>query len=208
MKQDDLPNLKPGDELLAEDINALSKAIRRESRVGGGKYVDERTTGSYGSYGSPRPWVQTIVIVVAVPAVGSIYTVKERYWNNKDEEWQTIDQEWPLDASDLSLVMEVDDRIVAYWDRLRKAFVPTGGMGEVELASAIDFHLIQPLALTDATAYVEVDDYYDGEDPGRYITINNKTAREDYIFEGVVGNKGVAYYNRRKKRYVIWNMQC
>jgi hypothetical protein len=163
----------------------------------------------------PVPWVQTIVEVTDDDDTDNqLYKVKRRYWNNKDEKWETEDKEYELDSSDLDITLTEEDRVVAFWDATRKMFVPTTGGEDEGVASAIEFKLTERLLLADYRAAAEVTnysgiwDYYDGSDPGRYLYVYNKKVEDGFMFEGLIGRHGMALYNKRMKRYVIWNLNC
>jgi len=158
----------------------------------------------------PSAWIQSIVQVTNDDdADNQLYKVKLRYWDRITSAWALVDKEWDLDASDLDMALSNDNRVVAYWDATRSMYVPTGGSGtETGLSSAIEFTLTAVLEVTDEKAAAEVDLYYDGNDPGRYLDVYNKLTSEDYMFEGVIGAMGMAKYNKRLERYVIWNLQC
>jgi hypothetical protein len=114
----------------------------------------------FGSSGS-TPWYQTIVEITAEdtdddgnPKDGLFKCVR-RYYDGQDDTWKNDDGEWHLDVRGLTAASggedsggeptpetsegqgdtdyEVGDRLVAWWDRQRQAFVPCGNSGGNQL---------------------------------------------------------------------------
>ena len=69
------------------------------------------------------------------------------------------------------------------------------------------------LATTDASKSGQTVDSYGGsqqdvQNPGTTVTIYNMAASSNYLFEGVVGHKGMALYNAADDKYNIVQMEC
>jgi hypothetical protein len=81
-------------------------------------------------------------------------------------------------------------------------------------ATHIEFTLTAELTDSASSVTADVDDYYEGRHPdpkGNGITLYNKEASgspANFIFEGDSGDKGMAIWDRRNKRYRIWQMEC
>ena len=72
----------------------------------------------------------------------------------------------------------------------------------------IEFHLDEALATTDSDCNATVDAFHDGVDPGSSITLYNKSASSNYIFEGSNNDKGIALYSPNDDRYTIVQLEC
>lgn len=75
----------------------------------------------------------------------------------------------------------------------------------------IEFHLDEALATTDASCDATVDAYHDGRDPdpsNSGITLYNKSASTNYIFEGSTNDKGEALYSPENNYYIIIQLEC
>lgn len=78
-------------------------------------------------------------------------------------------------------------------------------------AAWIEFHLDEALATTDASCDATVDAYHDGRNPdpsSSGITLYNKSANSNYIFEGSTNDKGEAWYSPENDYYIISQLQC
>ncbi len=77
------------------------------------------------------------------------------------------------------------------------------------LAKHIEFTLGTALATTDASiGNATVNDSYDGIAPTGTQTVYNKAASSNYIFEGDIGDKGMAVLDYSDGHYKIWQMEC
>lgn len=117
-------NWKRGDILSAKQVSILARIA---SRVGGGSgsFSDGVMTNSVIAQTNLPLFVQSIVIVTEVIAGGKTYNVKRRYYD-PNSGWTTANESaWLMDGSDLdNTTLEVDDKIPAYWDSQRSAYVP------------------------------------------------------------------------------------
>jgi hypothetical protein len=57
-----------------------------------------------------------------------VYHVKRRYFSHQNQQWRTVDMHNnELDAEDLGLSFETGDKVVAYWDQIRRMWIPIAG---------------------------------------------------------------------------------
>jgi len=129
---ENFPSKKPGDALSARHINDLGRVFGRLSRISGTNQ-DIRQSGSTISVASSIPWEQHIVIISNLKINAGdtddsgLYLVQIRYYSFDDAEWKTDDsKEWILDTTSFTVIYKVGDKVVAYWDELRGAYVPMG----------------------------------------------------------------------------------
>ncbi len=192
---------------------------QKTGRISSGERpVSKRTTPFLEKPGERlRQWLQYVVRVVSIEdEEGQLYKVKRRFWDKSASTWLTYGREYDLDSSELDMTLGVDDKIVAYWDSLREMFVPTGGTEESGPSSAIEFKLTEVLTTIMAEVQVERTSFYDGTDPGQYLTILNPSDQDGgFVFEGAIGKAGWALYNANyvwgggeTGAYVIWNLNC
>jgi len=122
---------KPGDALSAKHINRLGIVSNRMSRLMCSNVSASHHTGSHIGVVAHAPWKQQIVIVTDLqiseddPVYNRLYLVRPRYYKSEVGYWDLdVSAEWILDARDMELDLAVGDKVVAYWDRQRGAFVP------------------------------------------------------------------------------------
>ncbi len=77
------------------------------------------------------------------------------------------------------------------------------------LAKHIEFTLGTALLTTDASvSNATVTDSYEGIAPTGTQTVYNRSASTNFIFEGDVGDKGMAVLNNSNGQYKIWMVEC
>ncbi len=77
------------------------------------------------------------------------------------------------------------------------------------LAKHVEFTLGTALATTDASvSNATVTDFYEGISPTGTQTVYNRSASSNFIFEGDIGDKGMAVLDYSDGRYKIWMMEC
>lgn len=96
----------------------------------------------------------------------------------------------------IAIPTKTDDGMVYLIDRL------------FHKARFIEFTLTSPLTTSNTSVPVDVDNHWDGMDPGATETVYNKSASSAYIFEGASGNKGLAVLDEHNGHYIIFNMEC
>ncbi len=121
------PKKKPGDSLSADHVNALSEACGLAVNEMTGTYQVGLNTGTARSTASPPFAVKHIVIVVSRVSQ-YLYNVRPRYYDHLDNTWKTNDRSGPylMDSKDFEVDYKKDDKVVAYWDEQRAAFIPIG----------------------------------------------------------------------------------
>lgn len=134
--------------LTAEEVNTLFELAGKVSRMMPGAFM----SGAHGNTGifqnAPAPWVQHTVEISSDELLyedhySGMYNCKIRYYDHSVRKWRSSSNEWLLDASDFSMMLldnfyfsyleqhqvrsgllMQNDRIAAWWDRQRGAFVP------------------------------------------------------------------------------------
>jgi len=123
-------DLEGGDSISASKfLNPVKRAAFRSVGIG------SNTFGQFGpdqtSLGIPTPWAQREVEISDLnenddDADNSArYLCRVRFWNNVDEVWKSQEKEWKLDCLDLGNQLFVGARLTAYWNPMRKRFIPT-----------------------------------------------------------------------------------
>lgn len=78
-------------------------------------------------------------------------------------------------------------------------------------AKWIRFELTQTLGTTDLTKSASVDSFFDGIDPDPTdagVTVRNLAASSNYVFEGAIGAKGIAYFDSQNNQWQIVQIEC
>ena len=127
------PRKKPGDDLEAEHVNRLSEIARKVSDGTETGYVVSEGGRSAGL----MPFIQRPMVVTAeecdldgdgtVPAAEQGRDeVRPRYYDQGDDTWKTDMDAGPycLDTDAASILVEVDDIIVAFYDPQSGRFIP------------------------------------------------------------------------------------
>lgn len=131
------PIKKEGDDLGASHVNALSAGVEKaELYQKKGFFVN----GS----GIPSIDVQTVVIAeVGCDGNPDLYRVVVRYWDPVSSSWATSSREgnkgYRLDATDTDLSFDVDDKIQAFYNAQRGAYIPLLGGGGSAGSHHIEF---------------------------------------------------------------------
>ncbi len=139
------PEKNAGEPLSAEHINKLSSVASRFGSISGSSGTNIRHGESVVSISSPPIWNQHIVEVSNKKINGAdtedsgLFLVKFRWYSFDDAEWKTDDKEFELDATELTTKLELEDKLVAFWDQQRGMFVP------VEQDQGKYFELSDPL---------------------------------------------------------------
>lgn len=127
------PLKKEGDGLGAEHVNWLTAGVERmmSPEEGGTGGSLSPPSGSYpaGSvYPSPFSLQNFEVVEIGCDGDPNLYRIVPRYWNNETQGWVTEssadNKGFSLDATDTELTYEVFDKVQAYYDAQRGAYIP------------------------------------------------------------------------------------
>lgn len=121
--------------LTASHVNRISRSVEQFAHQRGGGYTREIHDPS--GFGRPldAPWQQFIFTITDLqidtgdsPTSG-LYLGRIRWYSLDGDDWNTDtdDRERVLDAREFSFTFVVGDKVVAYWDRQREAFIPIAG---------------------------------------------------------------------------------
>ena len=122
-------DVKPGDRLTADHVNALNKAARVVEAISPGSFQNT----AMGTNVPLEPFSMHRVIIVEedydvglANNLNDCYEIRLLYYDFDDRRWYADDQSGPyfLDGSDFG-AQEVGNKLVAYWDQQREMFVPT-----------------------------------------------------------------------------------
>lgn len=137
------PMKRAGEHLSADHINAISQAVSDLIGVVPGSFQDGWfSKAGRGTSGSPY-FVKNIVVITSVVDSEGVYEVQPRYYDHTEGRWHSDTNSGPyyMDSRDLGTTYEVDDKVVAYWDEQRAAFIPTAS-GEGKPATTTDGELV------------------------------------------------------------------
>ena len=127
--RDQFRRFESGDFLTAEEVNALSKNVRSFST------------------GSPRPYTRGVrystdlespttpfaenIVEVSRRVSEYLYKVRTRFFVEDSDSWETNEAGGPyyMDSSEFEAEYEQGDKVVAYWDKQRHAYVPCTAIG-------------------------------------------------------------------------------
>lgn len=131
MMRETFRHKKRGDHLFHQEVNRLFDSAQRAVLRRPGSNV----LSHYGVEATFDPWHQSIAEISEALGAG-LYRCKLRYYDADAGAWASQDDEWDLDAHDLGLSFSVGDRVPAFWDDQRGAFIPTashavGGLSSV-----------------------------------------------------------------------------
>jgi len=121
------PIKRRGDALEAEHINKLSKIAAEVSAGNRGSNLN-----AFGDvlWGLGRFIIRQII--VTYDNGDGTYQVGLRYFDHTASEWKTAETgESLLDATESGLSFGVDEKLVAYWNRQRAAYMPFGTGGVI-----------------------------------------------------------------------------
>lgn len=116
------PIKKEGDNLGAEHVNWLTGGVEKLMYPPSGGY-------QVGGSGLPPFSLQSFEVVeVGCDGNSSLYRIVPRYWDNGTSAWvtddSTGDKGYCLDPADTGQTYEVEDKVQAYYDAQRGAYVP------------------------------------------------------------------------------------
>ncbi len=122
------PKKKPGQHLKAEQINNLGAAVRQSGLQTTGM---GNSLNNYGTFSAnvptPEHFQRVVKIAEEIDESLNTYTVYEMYYNSTAQEWvadETLGP-YPLDGGySPDQKYEVDDVLIAYFDRQRYSYVP------------------------------------------------------------------------------------
>lgn len=127
--REEFPVTKRGDRLTHQHVNKLSDVCRRVGKGIRGPYINSHSGGSADSLSIAAPFRMEQVIVDSDNSDGT-YTIKFRYYDHgaTSPTWKTSDEDPPyiLDATESGLAFLVGDKLIAYWNAQRDAFMPFG----------------------------------------------------------------------------------
>lgn len=136
------PIKKQGDDLGAEHVNWLTAGVERIMSLPGGggdsPALSPRNPASKNSVPLPPFSLQRFEVVEEeCDGNPDLYRIVARYWDNTTREWATEDSEgdkgFSLDATDTGQSYGVGDRIQAYYDAQRGAYIPLAAAGGNEI---------------------------------------------------------------------------
>lgn len=156
-------NPSPGGMPYASDIKVVFDSVRKlnSSRAEGGSGINTRSTLSIGA--PPKTKIALVEVTDQVKNSGGedidyVYLCRMRYYdgfesNLNEGTWRSKSEKFVLDASSMAMSLTVRDGetpgqiVSAYWDALRKAFIPTSG-------GSTEFELYQVLSHLDEDVYL------------------------------------------------------
>jgi hypothetical protein len=136
----------------------------------------------------PPPFLQGLFEVVEVPANG-LPKIKPRFFDRTDDTWQIIERhnEWELDADSVELTVEVGDKITAWWNGQRLAWIPVVTSVSVVLVTGLLKEPLKPGCWNDPSFTkfrplifdIETCKYEEGDEEDEEQVCNHWTASTD-----------------------------
>lgn len=133
MAYESIPQKKPGDPLRAVEVNAIGAVVNQFSHSRPGSFMSGmRYSSISGDVGMP-PFLQCTVKVlgsgITIDLDNGCSACVARYFDHADGTWKDDDTQYMLDPTDVGLSLSTGDKVSAYWNEQRKAFVPLSGAG-------------------------------------------------------------------------------
>jgi len=131
-----IPQKKPGDPLRAAEVNTIGSVVNQFSHSRPGTFMSGmRCPSITGDVGIP-PFLQCIVKVIGesitIDLDSGCHACIMRYFDHADGTWKDDDTQRMIDPTDVDLTLSVGDKVLAYWNEQRQAFVPLAGVGAVK----------------------------------------------------------------------------
>jgi hypothetical protein len=149
-----IPPKKPGDTLLASEVNSMNGGIKEIFNAKPGSYMNGlRTNSIFGDLTNP-PHVEVVVeIGEAITAAETedypddfvegeddMFWCRIRYYDIKTKTWKTHTEEHKLDPRGTDTKVETDDRIVAFFSQQRQAYIPISESPKIVECELLEDH--------------------------------------------------------------------
>ena len=129
MRERQPPPKQRNDPILASDFNDANEVITRQARSTTGTGMFTRHAASTLSTAAHLPWQQQLLEISDEGEIEGTYLGKIVYYDHYQQKWLVGGNEYNVDPRGLSKcatakIMNVGDRVVAYWDNQRAMYVP------------------------------------------------------------------------------------
>jgi len=129
MREQQPPPKQRGDPILASEFNDANEVITRQARSTTGTGMFTRHAASTMSMSAHLPWQQQILEVSDEGEIEGCYLGKPVYYDHYLGMWMVGGNEYDIDPRGLSKcytakILNIGDRVVAYWDNQRATYIP------------------------------------------------------------------------------------